>query len=380
MTIIMLPAYAIAIAIPLLSLWLIYKLDFYKTGNFKIIVASMFAGLAAYLLASQGNKFTLNQGWLDRLEIIRYSAPILEEILKGIILWYLVTRPRFAYFIEGAVYGFAAGIGFAVIENYEYITAAQSSGLMLAISRVISTNLMHAAATSVLGIILAEARFSKNKFNGLMLGMGGLAIAMALHILFNNVATRVENGLLVLIAAGGIGLVSAAVIAYIIKQGLKRGKTVLEESLSMADRVTSGEAAVVTRMESVDDILKPLAERFGDKKAAEIKEFLTKQARLGFLRKSFERLTDERMKQGTEKEIAKVIKEVDIARRKVGSYAMLFLRQTFPEDSSPIWGRLEGLIQERAAARPATGGMNLWSNLKTRQEEQKNQTQQETKE
>jgi hypothetical protein len=321
----------------------------------------------------------MNQGWLSRLDVIRYSAPIIEEILKGLILWYLVSRPRFTYFVEGAVYGFAAGIGFAIVENFQYIQAAGDAGLMLAISRVISTNLIHATTTSTLGIFLGQARFEKSWMRRILVGSAGLLIAMLIHIGFNNLVTRVDSGLLLLYAAA-CGLASAGLIVFIIKRGLKTGKVWLEESLGMTDRVTSGEAAVVTRMESVDDILKPLAERFGDKKASQIKDFLTKQARLGFMRKSVERLSDERMKRGTEEEIAKLREQVDIARRSVGSYAMLYLRHTFPEDSSPMWGRLETLIQERAAARPAAGGVNLWATLKSRQEEQIKQPKQESEE
>lgn len=376
---ILLPAYLVASLIPALSLFAIYKLDFYKTGEGRIIGLSFLAGFVAFLLASEANRLTISQGWLTRLDVIRYSAPIIEEILKGLILWYLISRPRFTYFVEGAVYGFAAGIGFAIVENFQYIQNAQASGLVLALSRVISTNLMHAAATSILGIFLGQARFERTWPKRILVGLLGLAIAMLLHVGFNNLVTRVGSGLLLLYAAV-TGIASAGLIAYIIKRGLKSGKTWLEESLGMTDRVTSGEAAVVTHMENVDDILKPLAERFGEKKAAEIKDFLTKQARLGFMRKSVERLSDERMKRATEEEIVKLRAQVDQARRKVGSYAMLFLRHTFPEDSSPLWGRLETIIQERAAARPASGGMNLWANLKTRQEEQKNHPKQENHE
>lgn len=363
-------AYLVAIFIPVVSLGLIYKLDFYKTGQFTTILISFLAGVVAFLLASQINRTIILQGWLERMDVIRYSAPIAEEILKGLILWYLVSRPKFTYFVEGAVYGFAAGIGFAIAENLQYLQAAQESGLFLAISRVISTNLIHAAATSLLGIFLGQAKFEKGPARRLRVAALGLLLAMFIHVGFNNLVTRVESGLLLLYAAV-CGLASAGVIAYVIKRGLKTGKIWLEESLGMTDRVTSGEAAVVVRMESIDDILKPLAARFGDKKASQIKDFMTKQARLGFLRKSVQLLSDERMKRATEEEIMKLRAQVDLARRSVGSYAMLFLRQTFPEDSSPLWGRLESLIQERAAARPASGGMNLWANLKTRQEEQK---------
>jgi RsiW-degrading membrane proteinase PrsW (M82 family) len=376
---IIIPAYLVAAIIPAFSLGMIYKLDCYKTGEYLIIALSFLAGVIAFWLASQANSVTINQGWLPRLDVIRYSAPIIEEILKGLILWYLISRPRFTYFVEGAVYGFAAGIGFAIVENFQYINSAQAAGLTLALSRVISTNLMHAAATSILGIFLGQARFERTWLRRLLVGLLGLGIAMLLHIGFNNLVTRVGGGLLLLYAAAA-GIAAAGLIAYVIKRGLKTGKTWLEESLGMTDRVTSGEAAVVTRMESVDDILEPLAERFGNQKAAEIKDFLTKQARLGFMRKSVKRLSDERMKRATEEEIAKLRGQVDEARRKVGSYAMLFLRHTFPEDSSPLWGRLETLIQERATARPAVGGMNLWDNLKARQQEQKQKPKQEKQE
>lgn len=365
-------AYLVAAVIPALSLGLIHKLDFYKTGSYLTIVICFFAGVVAFGLASEFNRMTISQGWIQRINVIRYSAPIIEEILKGLILWYLVSRPKFTYFVEGAVYGFAAGIGFAIVENFQYIAqSAQNAGLVLALSRVISTNLIHATTSSILGITLALSRFEAGWMRRVSGGLAGLLIAMIVHIGYNNLVTRVNSGFLLLYAAG-CGLAGAGLIAFTIRRGLKIGKVWLEEKLGMVDRVTSGEVAVVTRMENVDDILKPLAERFGDKKADQIREFLTKQARLGFLRKSVERLSDERMKRGTEEEIAKLRQQVDVARRSVGSYAMLYLRHTFPEDSSPLWGRLETLIQERTAARPATGGMNLWANLKSRQEEQNN--------
>ena len=59
-------------------------------------------------------------------------------------------------------------------------------------------------------------------------------------------------------------------------------------------------------------------------------------------------------------------REMDNARRSVGAYCMLYLRHTIPEESSPLWGRLESAIQEKIAARPAGSGTNLWSSLSQR--------------
>lgn len=363
-------AYAIAVVIPLLALAAIYWFDVYKTGQFKIILASFGVGIIAFVLASEINKFTIGGGYLERMDVIRYSAPILEEILKGAILFYLVRRANFTYFVEGAVYGFAVGIGFAVVENFQYINAAPDASLIVAGSRVVSTNLIHAATSSVLGIILGRARFERGLPRQALFGLAGMLIAMVLHVAYNNLVTRVDVSLL-LIFAIACGAVSAGVIAYFVRSGFKEARAMLEESLGMADRVTSGEAAVVTRMDTIDTLLKPMRERFGDKKAEQIRRFLLAQARMGLLRKSLEKLDNESMKRSIEQEISKLRVEIDEARREVGSYAMLYLRHTIPEDASPLWGRLEAVIQERAAAPKQAGGMNLWANLQNRQQEQK---------
>jgi RsiW-degrading membrane proteinase PrsW (M82 family) len=361
-------AYLIALSIPLLSFYAIYKFDLYKTGEIRTIAICFLAGLVAFEAASLVNGTVIRQGLLTRMDVIRYSAPILEEILKGLLLWYLVRRPKFTYFVEGAVYGFAAGMGFAIFENFQYIGTAGDAGLAVAINRVISTNLIHATTCALLGIALGLSRFERGS-RRILLGLLGLLIAMLLHIGFNNLVTRVNSGWLLAYAATS-GMAGAGLIAFIIRRGLAEEKAWIEEKLGMADRVTSGEVAVVQRLDKLQEILKPLAERFGAKKAAQIERFLIIQARLGMLRKSLDKLSDERMKHSVEEQMGKLRAEMDDARRQVGSYAMLYLRHAFPEDASPLWGRLETIIQERAAVR-SSGGTNLWNNLKARQEEQK---------
>ena len=366
-------AFAIAFIIPLLSLYIIYRLDLYKTGEFRTISMCLVAGVVAFGTASLINSTSISQHWLARMDVVRYSAPIVEEILKGLLLWYLVRRPKFTYFVEGAVYGFAAGISFAIFENFQYIGSAGAAGLAVAASRVISTNLIHATTCGILGIALGLARFERGS-RKIQFSIAGLLVAMLLHVGFNNMVTRVSSGLL-LVYAASCGLAGVGLIAFFIRRGLKEEKIWIEEKLGMTDRVTSGEVAVVQRLEKAHELLKPLAERFGDKKAAQIEHFLIIQARMGILRKSLDKLSDKRMKHSVEAQINKLRAEMDDARRQVGSYAMLYLRHTIPENTSPLWGRLETLLQERAAApRPMGSRMNVWETLQLRQEELKAMT------
>ena len=124
-------ALAIACLIPLLFLIIVYQLDLYKTGNYGNIAMALGGGIMAYWAAFLINPWMRNHGLVSGDVMVRFSAPVLEEILKGLILLFLVRRASFTYFVDGAIYGFAAGIGFAIFENVEYINGNPGAALSL---------------------------------------------------------------------------------------------------------------------------------------------------------------------------------------------------------------------------------------------------------
>lgn len=356
-------ALLIATAVPLVFLYIVYTLDLYNTGSFRTIALCFIWGGLAVLPAFVVNRNLVYEQDIDYVTLVRYAAPIVEEILKALILIYLVRRPNFTYFVDGAIYGFAVGIGFAVFENYFYIYQTPGDSFSTAVGRVISTNLIHASATAWVGIALGMAKFKRFHGRAFFL-LAGLGLAMALHIAFNNLVSRVTSGSL-LLYAGGAGVIGAAVIGYMMKRGLAEEKAWIEETLGAADRVTASEAAVVQRLSDAHTILAPLAEVFGAEKADQIERFLVLQARLGIKRKTLQKLNDEKMQKAVEKEMEEIRQQMDEARRAVGAYSMVYLRSIFPEEASPVWGRLESVIQERAASRPAGSGSTsaLWGSL-----------------
>jgi len=357
-TILTIIPFVIAMAVPLITLYVIYKLDLYGTGSFSLVLLCFAWGLAAF-----GAAYFVNPAVSRSLHVdmVRFVAPVAEEILKALILLYLVRRPQFTYFVDGAIYGFAIGIGFAVAENYQYLLTAGGSVLMTAVARVISTNLMHATASALVGIALGFARFQRLG-SAIAVLLGGWLLAMAVHMGFNNLVS-LDIGFLLLIYAAAVGLGGAGFIIFAIKRGLAEEKTWIEEKLGQADRVTEGEAAVVHRLEETDELLAPIVERFGHKKAQAVERFLVLQARLGIYRKTLEKLNDEKMIKGVEAQMDEVRAEMESARRSVGAYCMLYLRNIFPPEASPIWGRLENLIQERVTAPSERKGPSLWDTL-----------------
>lgn len=135
------------------------------------------------------------------------SAPILEELLKAVPLLLVLyfSHPR-----HGAVYGFAMGLGFALIESAVYITANPSYALGTALVRALSIHLIHGFTTALIGLI-ASRRESAQRFGLVLLA------AMLVHAAFNLLALSLDGGVLV-IAAAYAGLGSAAVLVVLMSR------------------------------------------------------------------------------------------------------------------------------------------------------------------
>ena len=349
----------LALTIPLLSLSIIRKFDFFQTGHFRFIVLCLAWGGAAYALAVFLNSSIVNAGLADWEQVVRFVAPPIEETLKALFLLYLVGRPQFTYSVDGAVYGFAAGIGFAVFENYEYVTGTPEIALAVALQRVFSTNLIHASSSAILGSTLGIFRLETSKSRWLIL-IGGVALAIGQHMLFNNMVSR-GTYLIVAILAGFIG---TAYIYYSMRRGIKTARGWIKEKLGMADRVTSGEASLVNRLESAEEILAPVADRFGSEIASQVERLLFLQARLGIKRKTLDSFQEnEHMRHAVETEMMEMREEMEKLRRGIGTYVMLFVRGTYTEDVISVWDQMQAKIQERSAAAGGQKGGGLWSTL-----------------
>ncbi len=358
MTLASVPALAVAILIPFGYLYWISRRDFFETRKIQLIVVCFLWGLVAYLLAYLIQSNLIANGILGRDQVVRFSAPILEEILKGAILVYLIRRADFTYFVDGAIYGFTVGIGFAIVENFEYVLSSPSAGVTLALMRVFSTNLIHATASGSIGIALGLSRFERARSIRRFLALlGSAAVAMGLHMAFNNLVSRGAPLLFAILAGFGGGFL----VYIIMRRGLKIMKGWVDEQLSKEQSVTSREASIVNRFENVDEILEGFTARFGLQKAALAKEILLAQAQMGIYKKTAEKHQDEKMRQAAEQQVAALRESMNENRKKIGTYCMLFLRNIFPEDASPLWD----ILQTRMAPRDERG-TGVWTRLNQR--------------
>lgn len=363
------PALLVATIIPAGYLYWISKRDFYETRQVRLILICFVWGVAAYALAYLVQSNLIHGGILTKEQVVRYLAPILEEILKGAILFYLVRRADFTYFVDGAIYGFTVGIGFAVVENFEYVTSNPAAGISLALMRVLSTNLIHATASGMIGIALGYSRFERSSSSRRQLTLVfGTLIAMAIHMTFNNLVSNRAP----LLVAIFLGLGGGLVIYLIMRQGLKNLHGWVEEQLQREDAavtggetVTSHEASVVQKLDEIDMVLVKFKDVYGERYTKIAKEIVLAQAQMGIYKKTIEKHQDEAKRQAASEQVAALREKMNENRKQLGSMKMLLLRTLFPEDSNLLWRRLEKALETQKAPREAAG-KGLWTTLNQR--------------
>ncbi len=349
-------AFLIATVVPLLFFYMIYALDLYSSGSIRAVFVCFIWGLISFFpaLVINGAVGLFVPGVLLTVLI----APVLEEILKSLGLVYYGRRPDFTYFVDGAIYGFAAGIAFSIFENYLYLFNPAGGQGGLIIVRAFSTCLMHGSASALVGIAIGRLRFGRGRerFVSLLFGWG---MAFVLHATFNYIVFN-WFGVVPTLVALAIGLGGVGLIALFIFMGLRVERGWIEETLGLSLGVTDREVEVVMKLDSLDELLRPIVDRFGEKRARMVERFLLKQAQLGIKRKAWELAEDARLKAEIEEQVQQLQREMERLRQKVGVYCMIYVRSIFPQEATYLWRTLENHLQARQGKEVS---YDLWKGL-----------------
>lgn len=174
-------------------------LDSYKLIPMRWILGTIALGLGAGLLSYPVNLFGLEILRIEFLPYTRYAAPLIEEALKAAILFVMVRHNRIGFLVDAAIYGFAAGAGFAIFENLFYLQAMPDMQLGTWIIRGFGTAIMHGGATAIFAVV-SEALAGQNPTKGYLMYLPGFVIAVVVHSIFNHFFfAPVVNTLLVLV-------------------------------------------------------------------------------------------------------------------------------------------------------------------------------------
>ena len=189
-------ASALAAVIPMVSyLIFIWKFDRYDREPFKLVLQNyLWGSVGAIILAVFGSLviseilslFISGEEELNYLGSI-ITAPIVEEITKGLFLFITVTNKKFDNVTDGIVYGGAIGLGFGMTENFLYFIsfgADISNWISIVLVRTLFSAVMHCVATATVGAFVGYAKFKGSSYKKII-PVAGFIIAILIHFSWN---------------------------------------------------------------------------------------------------------------------------------------------------------------------------------------------------
>jgi RsiW-degrading membrane proteinase PrsW (M82 family) len=350
----------IASVIPLAFLLVVKWLNFFETHRFRFVLLALAWGVFATELSYQVShpmRLVLGPEFVST-----HTAPLVEEVFKSLILLYLVRRADTTFFVDGAIYGFASGIGFAIAENLLYISRVDvDTGVVVATTRAFLASMGHGSLTAIVGMALAG--FPLGPVNHpLLRWLVGLAIATSIHMGFNQTAwhhfASPHTGLLVL---GAINFSLFLFVCILVLWGLRRERLRLRKTLGMKGGRSSGEARLVQHADDLDELLAPVEKRFGEAKREQVANALLLAAQLAMKQDQIRKTRDPEVQTQLAPQITQLKLDLKKARHDVGIYIMSYVRSIMPKATWSIWARLG-----QSLTKTETPRTNMWSALNLR--------------
>jgi len=160
-------------------------LDGYKLVTMRAVVAVVACGAAVAGVCYFVNGYLLGVLAIDITPFTRYVGPVAEELGKGLVIAALIRAHRIGFLIDAAIFGFAVGAGFAIVENVYYQHVIPDAGIGTWIVRGFGTAIMHGGATAIFAM-MGLAMLERKRQATPLAFLPGFALALALHSAFNH--------------------------------------------------------------------------------------------------------------------------------------------------------------------------------------------------
>lgn len=169
----------------IIFLLLLIYLDTYRMVRMRLILAMLTAGGCVAVACYVINGELLELLGMNLTHYSRWVAPIVEETLKASVVLWLFGTHRIGFLVDSIILGFAVGAGFAVVENFYYLSLDHNTTMALWIVRGFGTAVMHGGVVATFAVItqtLAERSVDVRPAHCIP----GLLAAIAIHSIFNH--------------------------------------------------------------------------------------------------------------------------------------------------------------------------------------------------
>lgn len=160
-------------------------LDSYELVRPQWVVRLIAAGALAAAASLYLNGAILDHTEIDKGRLVRIIAPAIEELLKGAVIIALLVRHRIGFLVDAAIFGFAVGAGFALVENPSYFLILEDRSLAPWVVRGFGTAVMHGGVTAIFAMI-SKTLADRSGGTRTWVFLPGFLVAWTLHSIFNN--------------------------------------------------------------------------------------------------------------------------------------------------------------------------------------------------
>jgi RsiW-degrading membrane proteinase PrsW (M82 family) len=301
-----------------------YKLVRLQTIAQLVIIGCVVAALSLFI------NWVLETHGVDRRLLLRFGAPAVEEILKGLPLLFLIRAKRIGFLIDAAIFGFAIGTGFALVENFYYLSTLLHASPALWVVRGFGTAVMHGGTTAILAMTTV-ALSERKRSDSLWLFVPGLVMAFAIHSLFNHFVVSPVASALVIV------LVLPPILVLVFSQSERYLQSWLGSGFDLDSELLRAIASGKFGQSPAGEYLQSLRDHFDGAVLADMLCYLRMHSELSLRAKGVLMLHENGFPVKKDPDIAEKLAELRYLEKSIGKTGELALAPIMNRSSHDMW-------------------------------------------
>jgi RsiW-degrading membrane proteinase PrsW (M82 family) len=305
-------------------------LDSYKLVRLQAVIAVVAAGAVVAGIGFFVNAWLLQLLAIDLTSYTRYVGPVTEELLKGLVIVALIRLHRIGFLVDAAIFGFAVGSGFAVIENLYYLQQVPDAGMGTWIVRGFGTAIMHGGATAIFAVMSLSA-VERVEGARSWVFLPGFALAVALHAAYNHLFLSPKlSTLAMIVVMPPLFYLVFERSAKAVGNWLGRG---FDADTEMLDLINSGRLS----HSPVGEYLHTLKDKFKGTVLADILCFLRLYTELALRAKGILMMRENGFEVGVDDETRAKFDEMRYLERSIGRTGLIAMQPVLHMSHKDLW-------------------------------------------
>ena len=305
-------------------------LDSYKLIPMRWIVGTITLGCITAIVSYPVNVVGLEWLNVDFSIYTRYVAPLVEEALKALIVFMLIRNNRIGFLVDAAIFGFAVGAGFAILENLFYLQALPDMQLGTWIVRGFGTAIMHGGTTAIFAIVSHTLR-GQYPTKGHLPLLPGFVVAITIHSIFNHFfVSPIINTLVVLAALPLLFSVVFQQSEKTVTDWLGMG---FDADTELLELINSGDFSV----SNVGMYLNSLKEKFEGPVVVDLLCYLRLHTELSIRAKGLLMMREQGFMDKAGEETKAKLKELKFLESSIGTTGLLAMRPFMRMSQKDLW-------------------------------------------